>query len=279
VFQLIELLLHESMHRFHVAVVGGAVGRVEAVQAAAVFLLDQAGERRGGAAAVPGAAELAAVVGLYGEFLQLDPASLQVGQQAIAKQQGVGGVVEGGEGQPDAALGHDAGGELEAGQPEGDQFAVARQIREVFDVHLKQAKGRPSEFLGGQAAGRRARLFAAPAAPRLLEDARDGAGRAGQVKIALEAPGAKAGDGIAGLEHLLLDFGRGFVGDVVRGAGALLQPGQALLLVAAQPQAHGVARASEGAHGGADTLAQGAEHDLVADGELGILAAHHFLVG
>ena len=75
--------------------------RAEAVQAAAVFLLDQAGEGRGGAAAVPG-----------------------------------------------AALGHDAGGVLEAGQPEGDQLPVAGQIGEVFDVHLKQAKGRPSEFLG-----------------------------------------------------------------------------------------------------------------------------------
>jgi hypothetical protein len=33
-FQLVELLLHESMHGLHVAVVSGAVGRVEAAQAA-----------------------------------------------------------------------------------------------------------------------------------------------------------------------------------------------------------------------------------------------------
>jgi len=92
-FQLLEFLLHEAVHRFHVAVVSGAAGWVEAVPAAAVFPLDQAGEGRGGAAAVPG-----------------------------------------------AALGHDAGGELEAGQPEGDQLAVAGQIREVFDVHLKKAR-------------------------------------------------------------------------------------------------------------------------------------------
>jgi hypothetical protein len=76
-----------------------------------------------------------------------------VGQQAIAEQQGVGGVVDRGEGQPDAAFGHDAGGELVAGQPEGDQLPVAGQIREVFDVHLEQAEGRPAEFLSGQASG------------------------------------------------------------------------------------------------------------------------------
>jgi hypothetical protein len=124
-FQLVELLLHEAMHGLHVAVVSGAVGRVEAVLAAAVFLLDQAGEGRGRAAAVPSAAELAAVVGLHGKLLELDPAGGQVGQQAIAEQQGVGGVVDGGEGQPDAAFGYDAGGELVA----------------------EQAEGRPAEFL------------------------------------------------------------------------------------------------------------------------------------
>jgi len=88
VFQLVEFLLHEALHRFHVAVVSGAVGRVEAAPAAAVSLLDQAGERRGHAAVIPGAAELAAIVGLHGDFPELDPAGCQVGQQAIAKQQG-----------------------------------------------------------------------------------------------------------------------------------------------------------------------------------------------
>jgi hypothetical protein len=180
-FQLVELLLHEAVHRFHVAVVSGAVGRVEAVLAAAVFLLDQAGEGRG-RAAVPSAAELAAVVGLHGKLLELDPAGGQVGQQAIAEQQGVGGVVDGGEGQPDAAFGYDAGGELVAGQPEGDPLAVAWQIREVFDVYLEQAEGRPAEFLSGQASGWGTWLFAALAASGLLEDAGDGARRAGRVR-------------------------------------------------------------------------------------------------
>jgi len=124
------------------------VGWVEAVPAAAVFLLDQAGEGRGRAAAVPSAAELAAVVGLHGKLLEFDPAGGQVGQQAIAEQQGVGGVVDRGEGQPDASLGYDAGGELVAGQPEGDELPVAGQIREVFDVDLEQAEGRPPKFLG-----------------------------------------------------------------------------------------------------------------------------------
>jgi hypothetical protein len=178
---VVELLLHEAMHGFDVAVVSGAVGRVEAVLAAAVFLLDQAGEGRGRAAAVPSAAELAAVVGLHGKLLELDPAGGQVGQQAIAEQQGVGGVVDGGEGQPDAAFGYDAGGELVAGQPEGDQLPVAGQIREVFDVDLEQAEGRPAEFLSGQASGWGTWLFAALAASGLLEDAGDGAGRARQV--------------------------------------------------------------------------------------------------
>ena len=65
---------------------------------------------------------------------------------------------------------------------------------------------------------------------------------------------------------------------MVCGPGALFQPGQTLLLVAAQPQAHGVARARDGAQGGAVALTQGAEHHRVADGEFGVLAGHDFLV-
>jgi hypothetical protein len=59
-----------------------------------------------------------------------------VGQQSIAKQQGVGGIVDRRVGQPGAALGHHAGGELIAGQAEGDQGLVGRQIDEVLNVDL-----------------------------------------------------------------------------------------------------------------------------------------------
>jgi hypothetical protein len=49
--QLIKLGLHDSVCGFHVAIVGGAVGRMETVLSAAGLLLDQLGE--GGQAMTP----------------------------------------------------------------------------------------------------------------------------------------------------------------------------------------------------------------------------------
>lgn len=92
--------------------------RIEAVLQTAVLLPDQFGERGPAMTAIPVATEPAAIVGLHDEWAEVDAAALLVSQQAVGEQQGVAGVVDGAEGQPDAAFGHHAGGELAAGQAE-----------------------------------------------------------------------------------------------------------------------------------------------------------------
>ncbi|MCP9462955.1 MAG: hypothetical protein NNA24_13050 [Nitrospira sp.] len=90
----------------------------------------------------------------------------------------------------------------------------------------------------------------------LAQDAADGPGRAIQAGLLLQPPGAKAGDAVPRRQDRLLDLGRGFMGDAVRGPRALVQARFALLLVAAQPLAHGVPGALEDAAGGTNALLQ-----------------------
>lgn len=139
--QVVELGFHEAVHGLHVAVVGGAMRGIEAVLTALPLLFHQLGERRQAVTAIPVTAELTAVVGLHNQVRQPDAAALEVGQQPVGEQQGVGGVVDGGESQPDGAFRDDAGGELVAGQAEGDQEAVGRQIAQVLDVDLEARWG------------------------------------------------------------------------------------------------------------------------------------------
>jgi hypothetical protein len=132
---------------------------METVLPAAVLLLDQLGEGRQAMAPIPGAPELAAVVGLDHQRAEIDAA------------------------------------------------AVAGESAEVLDVDLHQTERGPLDLLPGQAAGRRARFLAPPAAAVPAQDAPDGAGRAGQAELLFEPLGAETGDRVPRLEDLLLDLG------------------------------------------------------------------------
>jgi hypothetical protein len=83
--QLVKLSLHDAVDGFDIGVVGGAVGRIETVLAAAVLLLDELGERWQAVTAIPVAPELAAIVGLNHQGAQIDAAAGQMSQQTVGK--------------------------------------------------------------------------------------------------------------------------------------------------------------------------------------------------
>jgi hypothetical protein len=78
--QRIKLRLHDAVDGFHVAIVGGAVGRIETVLPAAVLVLDELGERGQAVTPIPGAAELAAIVGLHDQLAEVHAAARQMSQ-------------------------------------------------------------------------------------------------------------------------------------------------------------------------------------------------------
>ena len=172
-----------------------------------------------------------------------------------------------------------AGGELEAGQAEGDQLPVAGEIVQVFDVDLEQAERAPLDFLPGEAVHGRARCLAPAAAARLPEDAPDGAGRAGQAELLFEPSGAETGDRVPRLEDRLLELGRRFVRDAARRTGAFFQSRLAFLLVAPQPLAHGVTGAAKQAAGGADAFLDRRLDEAIAQMEAWIVGTNHLTLG
>ena len=67
-------------------------------------------------------------------------------------------------------------------------------------------------------------------------------------------------------------------GTVLGGARAFEQGRASALLEAAEPQAHGVARATEGARGGVDAVAAGVQDQLQAEKILVIWGATHVVI-
>ena len=275
-FEVEDLLLDRRVAAFDIGVSVGRGGGQEAVGGAAAA-------HRGGVAdfaqALLGAAVLRAVVGRQRDGLGLDPPGLEVGEDALGAEGGIGrgegvGVVD----EERAALDVDVG-VLVLWQAAGLHLRpVGGNVVERLGVGLQALEGPVAGLDGAQVVLFLMLLAALARQAALAKHARDRALGRREAEEVLEAPGAETRGLLASLENLLFVMGRGLVGAGLGGARFLDKSGAAALLEAPQPLAHGVSRTLEGAGGVADAVLPGVHHERQAHVKVLVIGSDHGVV-
>ena len=196
VFQIVEFGFNGAVDAFDIAIGVGAGRRDEAMRGAKECF-DSVG-KAAVSFAVGGTIELAAVVGLDNDLIELDAVSLEVFEQAASGQIGVGEADFIGVGQELGAAGEFAQGVLKFRQVVAFHLRpVVGQIGEEFHIELEVGEG----FVGGFESAQI--LFALMLATRfaretvLAQDAFDSTDAARQLEFVFEAFGAEAWGALA----------------------------------------------------------------------------------
>jgi len=265
------------VNAFNVGVGIGAGRGIEAVLGA-VFLLD--GPVEAAHLVVSGVAVIfGAQVGGDDDLGSVEAMVIEMGEEAIHSQGGVGFGEFVAVGQELGAARQFADGVLEAGQAIGLHLRpIEGEVGEIFDIHLEAGKRRIGRFDGAEI------VFAVVAALGwagelvVAEDAVQGVVADLEGKFGDETAGAEAGCFFA-LGHAFgFQGGRGFMRAGMRGAA----DGQEALVAvggkAADPFAHGVFGALVTAGGGLDALVEGIGDQLVAESEFRIAGADHGVI-
>jgi len=252
-----ELVFHEAMDGFDIALPGVALGRDVTVMGA------QGADGGRQALFVLVFQELTAVIGLPGEGGERDAVAGEVDGELFGQEGGVGlgefvGVAgEGGTGDDFA------GGVLEAGQFEvGHLRPIVRDVLQILGVGGKLAEELPVAFDGAELFFGGGLLLAGSHQLMVTKDAGDGVVTARQGKLVAEAFGPKAGLA-AEFNDLTFEAGARLVGTVLGATAVLLQGGRFPRLGTAQPLAHGVARAAELPCRGLEPVAASIGHQLL----------------
>ena len=268
-FQVEELIFDEAVDGFDIALEGVSSG-----WDADVLAVAESGGKAGAVAlAIVAAEELGAVVGLPDQIAKGNPAALQM----LLDAGGEGGAGGGGaalrEGPEEQAATDVAGGVLDGGQIEGLGLGpIVGKVVEVLGVGGDLLKDAPGGFDVGKillalilAAARAEQAVGAP-------DAFQGAMAEGKIELADEAAGAEGRQLLTESEDLLFDDGGGFAGLMMRGAGKFEQAARSVLLIAAQPFAHGRRGGLKQAGSGLDAVLAGVRDETQAM----VVSASHF---
>ncbi len=248
-FEGVELVLDAAVEVLDHAVEAGRP-HGDGEMAGAIALLDEPGE--GGRALGPhGADELGAVVGLHSSLADVDAVAEEMREEQVEEAEGVelGSLV--GQADVDEAGGDVLGSVLIGGKAFGlDRRQERGEIVEVLGIDLELLEGAHGvPDLRGQAAATPALGAAADEAVG-VQDAVDGGGGAMQpapLEERLDLVLAQARISPAQADHLVLDGGRSLVGWGMPVLAPVDQRVPPALLVAADPQADGLAITAEGA--------------------------------
>src|SRR5258707_2220090 len=192
------------------------------------------------AAAIMAADELGTVVGLPDQIAQRDAATIEVLLNAGGEDGAGGGGTALGEGPEKQAAAHFAGGVFDRREIEGLGLRpVAGDVVEILGVGGNLLKDAPGGFDVGEVLF--ALIFALAFFQQtvLAPDAFQGTMAEGEIELANETASAEGEQPLAQSDDLLFDGGGSLAGLVMRSTGKFDQTAQSLLLIAAQPLAHG----------------------------------------
>src|SRR5258707_8952295 len=191
-------------------------------------------------AAIMAADELGTVVGLPDQIAQRDAATIEVLLNA-GGEDGTGGGTALGKGPEQQTAAHFAGGVFDRREIEGLRLRpVAGDVVEILGVGGDLLKDAPGGFDVGEVLF--ALIFALAFFQQtvLAPDAFQGITMAeGEIELANETASAEGEQPLAQSDDLLFDGGGSLAGLVMRSTGKFDQTAQSLLLIAAQPLAHG----------------------------------------
>jgi len=203
--------------------------------------------------AIVAADELGAVIGLPNQIAKRDAITLQVLLNASGEDGAGGSGAALGKGPEQEATADFTSGVLDGGQIEGLRLRpVARDVVEILGVGGDLLKDAPGGLDVGEV------LFALIFALALFEqtvlapDAFQGAMAEREVELADEAASAESEQLLAKRNRLLFNLGGSLAGLVMRSTGKFDQAARSLLLITAQPLAHGGDRGLEKTSGGFD---------------------------
>ena len=197
--------------------------------------------------------ELRAVVGLPDQVAERDAATIKMLLNASGEDGAGGGRTALREGPEQQAAAHLASGVLDGGQIEDLRLRpVAGDIVEVLGIGGDLLKDAPSGFDVGEVLF--ALIFALAFFQQtvLTPDALQSTMAEGEIELANQATSAEGEQPLAQSDDLLFDVGGSFARLVMRSAGMLDEPARALLLITAQPLAHGGDGGLKQAGGGLD---------------------------
>ena len=248
-FQVEELIFDEAMDGFDIALESVSGGR----NADMLAVAESGGEASGVATAIMTADELGAVVGLPDQIAERNAATLEVLLNA-GGEDGTGGRGTAlGKGPEQQAAAHLAGGVFDGREIEGLGLRpVAGDIVEVFGVGGDLLKDAPGGLDVGEV------LFALIFARAFLRQTMltpntlQGTMAEGKIELAEETASAESEQLPAQSDDLLFDVGGSFAGLVMRSAGKFDEAARSLLLITAQPFAHGGDGGLEKTSGGLD---------------------------
>jgi hypothetical protein len=133
-----------------------------------------------------------------------------------------------------------AGGVLDGGEIEGLSLGpVAGDVVEIFGVGRDLLKDAPGGLDVGEVLFALVFALAFVQQTMLAPDAFQSAMAEGEIELADKTASAKGKQLLAQSDDLLLDVGRSFAGLVMRRAGEFDQTARTMLLITAQPLAHG----------------------------------------
>src|SRR5258708_33535499 len=191
-------------------------------------------------AAIMAADELGTVVGLPDQIAQRDAATIEVLLNAGGEDGTGGGGTALGKGPEQQAAAHFAGGVFDRREIEDLGLGpVAGDIVEVLGIGGDLLKDAPSGLDVGEVLFALIFALAFFQQPVLAPDALQSTMAEGKIELANETASAEGEQLLAQSDDLLFDGGGSLAGLVMRSAGTLDEAAQSLLLIAAQPLAHG----------------------------------------
>ena len=250
-FHLIQLIFNQAVGRFQIGLPGVGPWR-DGLMREAGHRFDRAGE---GAvvASIPGADEFAAVIRLDAAALQADTALLEVRQQTLRKEGGIGQGALLGVGEELEAADDLAGGILDLREPIltdlGPEFG---DVGEHFGVQVELLEQAPGGFDGSQILVGFGLVPFLPEQPGLPPEFADGLVTDRELEEALDPGRAPGGQLALERQGLVTCFGRDALGRVMGDSAVLLQSLPALRLPALDPLPDGLGRGPEQAGGGLD---------------------------
>ena len=195
---------------------------------------------------VKAADELSAVVGLPDQVAKTDATALEMLLYASGKDGAGGGGAALGKSPEQQSTAHVASGVFHDGKVESLRLGpVVRDVVEVFGIGRDLLKDAPSGLDVSQVL--LALIFSAAFVQQavLTPDTLQGTVAEREIELADETASPEGGQLLAQGDPLLLDFWGGFAGLMVGGAGECDEAARPLLLIAAQPFAHGGDRGLE----------------------------------
>ena len=199
--------------------------------------------------------ELGAIVGLPDEIAERDAATIQMLLNAGGEDGAGSSRAALGKGPEQQAAAHLAGGVLDGRQIEGlDLRPVAGDVVKIFGVGGDLLKDTPGGLDVGEVLFALIFALAFFQQAMLAPDAFQSTMAEGKIKLADEAASAEGEQLLAQSDDLLFDGGGSFAGLVMRRTGKLEETARSLLLIAAQPLAHGGNGGLEKTSGGLDAM-------------------------